>query len=147
MNINKINCDYNKNQKPSFSALKKIKCAGLFNPRKNKDDFSAYCSLFLSDAFKYLFENRDVKVVFDKFYREDENRIYSVLRYSFLPIEKKSNVLKKIMHNIKYSIIPNSKEKHHWLEAVYDKKTGEKITLREKISSVKLDQIKKYMKN
>ena len=85
----------------SFKAIKKVKFKRDFNPNVNKEDYRAFQSVFVSDAFKYLFKERDVILEFDKFYRKSDNRINTVLHYEFSPLKEKGLSLReKIIYRL-----------------------------------------------
>lgn len=118
----------------SFSALKEVKYSGTFNPQNSKEDFASFNGIFLSDTFRHLIKNYDVKLKFDKFHREDNNTTYTILHYEYTPIpDKKELFTKKLSNAIKHSLFGNPKTKKGWMEAYFNKTTGEKTSLIDKI--------------
>lgn len=144
----KINNSYTyiNNNKNSFGAVRSVKCEKLFNPLNCKDDLHSFASVFLSDAFRYLIKHRDVSFLFERYYRPDEKRMATILHYDVTPIQtKKISLFERIKTNVKHYFLGNSEMKRHWLEGWVDTVTGEKNSLKQQISEMTVEQMKKYM--
>lgn len=130
----------------SFCALKKVKYTGMFNPKKNKEDFATINGIALSDTLRYLIENYDVKLEFDKFEYPEEDIIHTVLHFNIEPIpDKEQNFVNRLLTKLKYSVLGNPEIKKGWIEATYDKNSGKRCTMLNRILNYTMDDLNKLL--
>ena len=130
----------------SFSSLKKVKFTNDFDVKNNSNDSKVYNSVFLSDAFNFLIENRDVSLEFDRYTSKLDGITYTVLRYMFEPIvDKNISLFKKIKRACSNFIDGNESLKKRWMFGYIDNATGENVSLADKISDFSVDDMKQII--
>ena len=127
----------------SFGNLKKVKFNKYFNPQKSGLDYLAVYEFMNSKAFRFLFENADVKASFKKIYYNDSDKISSCLDLTVTPhnlrINQSDSFLKKCIYKIQNLFGCN--KKHMWIGG-WEKRSEKKSNhLYKKLKNITIDDI------
>ena len=145
MQLSKTNFSYNNNYNTSFKALKHIKVSKNFNPRKNVGDMHILNSVLTSDAFRFLMENADVSLKFNRLVSTKDAKIYTIFNYEFSPLANRpSKFIDKIKKYLKSKILKQTTQKRSIVGWV-DTKTNARSSLIDKINNISKDDMEKIL--
>lgn len=136
-----------RNNSPAFKRLVQVKFTRNFNPSRYNKDFLAYNEFLNSKAFQYLFENADVRAVFDKFTHKDSDSISTVLHLAVKPNKqqngRKQNLLKRVLGKLRSHFLKDEWKKN-WIEGIeHSQNTNDKSNLLfKKLEKITIEDIK-----
>lgn len=142
-----LNTTYKQNNSPAFKRLVQVKFSRNFNPSQSNKDYLAYKEFLNSKAFQYLFENTDVKAVFDKFTHKDSKSVSTVLHLAVKPKKQKTelnqSLLKRILKSLKSHFLEDEWKKN-WIEGIENTQSSKDKSnlLFKKLEKVTIEDIK-----